>query len=364
MHLSSARSRSPKGLGRVRLGPAFLLAERAAPPQPAHPPPCLDFVRGLAFTASAADAPGCAHLCAGTSQGEVFVFEVAVAAATASGAGGAAHDTPAIRAAARLAGAHGEGRAVTALGSAFQSRRGGALCELEGGGELVSADDGGRVVVWARGAAGGGSAGYAVAATLEDGGAAAAGVGVRRGLVVVARVDGTVRIYGLVRGAQAWVRRIALGQGGLDGAARRARSRRAGNIRLANPSIRLQSTPPLQLPQFWKELARPVLNSRRGTGPNNPSNPPETARRAAALRGRSALALALRARHPPAAGRVCRGGRGLHGLRLDAAGRGLRRRRRRRGGGCRRGAHGSGTPRAAAVGGGGQLRADRRRVVR
>ncbi|GBF91359.1 hypothetical protein Rsub_04099 [Raphidocelis subcapitata] len=173
------------------------LPEYTASPS-APPPPSSGFVRGLAFNAAAADGPCYAHLCAGTSGSDIAVFEITAAAAGSRG-GGAARNPPSICLAARLAGVHDGGSAVTALGSAFQSRRGGALCEGgEGGGELISADDGGRVVVWARRAAGGGGGGdYVAAATLEDGGAAAAGVGVRRGLVVVARVDGAVRIYGL-----------------------------------------------------------------------------------------------------------------------------------------------------------------------
>lgn len=82
---------------------------------------------------------------------------------------------------------------VSALGSAFQSRRG-AWCE-DLGCEIVSCDEGGGITVWAAHSA-------AVLDRQLDveagGGVGCCGVAVRKGLIVVARVDGAVRIYGLV----------------------------------------------------------------------------------------------------------------------------------------------------------------------
>jgi len=182
----------------------------------AVPPSCVEFVRGVVFGAS---EDGAVQLCAGTSGGDVVVLEVTVgggcggqggaAAAAGAGAGGeGCFVMPSIRPAGWLAGAHG-GRAITALGSDYQSRRGecGAAGALGGGSSggcagssrvgchLVSCDEGGGIAVWRARSAGA----YERLLTI-DGSVACAGVGVRRGMVVAGRVDGTVRIYELVGG--------------------------------------------------------------------------------------------------------------------------------------------------------------------
>jgi WD40 repeat protein len=100
---------------------------------------------------------------------------------------------------------------VTALGSAFQSRRGGWADDL--GSELVSCDDDGSLRVWLVPS----SSGYMATDVAVATGAACCSLAVRRGFIVAAGVDGTVRIYNTV---SACVTVQSLGHSTLAGPAR------------------------------------------------------------------------------------------------------------------------------------------------
>lgn len=149
------------------------LPPSAPPAVGAAPPSHGGFVRGIAFCVV---ADGSVQLCAGSSSGTIHTFSVT--------------EGPVIRPSRRV-----EGHTVPllALGSSYQSRRG---CWAEDlGCELVSSDERGQLAVWAARKTGE----HEVVGAI-DGGVPACALAVRCGFLVAGRVDGSVRIYGLVRG--------------------------------------------------------------------------------------------------------------------------------------------------------------------
>lgn len=88
---------------------------------------------------------------------------------------------------------HHQGRPIISLASAFQSRRGGWADDI--GCELVSCDDPGNIRVWQAH-----SSGSYVDTGLEvKAGSPCCSLAVRKGFIVAAGTDGSVRIYNLVR---------------------------------------------------------------------------------------------------------------------------------------------------------------------
>jgi len=88
---------------------------------------------------------------------------------------------------------HHQGRPIISLASAFQSRRGGWADDI--GCELVSCDDQGNIRVWQAH-----SSGSYVDTGLEiKAGCPCCSLAVRKGFIVAAGTDGSVRIYHLVR---------------------------------------------------------------------------------------------------------------------------------------------------------------------
>ncbi|GLC46400.1 WD repeat-containing protein 54 [Pleodorina starrii] len=134
------------------------------------------FARGVAINVANDGTP---HIAFGTSGGAVF----ALALSESDGKFGSVpvalprhHKSP-----------------ITAIGSAYQSRQGKWTEDL--GCNLVTCDEEGGIAVWQ--AQHSGAGGFSLLTSIKPTGQPAVSVAVRRDLIVAARLDGAVQLYGL-----------------------------------------------------------------------------------------------------------------------------------------------------------------------
>ncbi|EFJ46699.1 hypothetical protein VOLCADRAFT_118068 [Volvox carteri f. nagariensis] len=134
------------------------------------------FARGVAINVANDGTP---HICFGTSAGAVFALELSEA------------DGKFKSALVPLPKHHKT--AITAVGSAYQSRQGKWTEDL--GCHLVTCDEAGGIAVWLAERIG--KQGFSLVTAVPPTGQPAVSVAVRRDLVVAARLDGAVQLYGL-----------------------------------------------------------------------------------------------------------------------------------------------------------------------
>ncbi|KXZ42848.1 hypothetical protein GPECTOR_115g342 [Gonium pectorale] len=144
------------------------------------------FARGAAINVAADGTP---TLVFGTSSGGLFNLAFSEADGKFVGTPAplpAHHTTP-----------------ITAVSSAYQSRQGKWTEDL--GCQLVTADEAGGIAVWEGSSAG--PTGYKLLTSIAATGDPVVSLGVRRDLIVAARLGGAVQLYGLVGVAGGGVRR-------------------------------------------------------------------------------------------------------------------------------------------------------------
>ncbi|GIL74642.1 hypothetical protein Vretimale_2281 [Volvox reticuliferus] len=134
------------------------------------------FARGVTINVANDGAP---HICFGTSGGAVYCLELSESSGKFKSSPVALpkhHKSP-----------------ITAVGSAYQSRQGRWTEDL--GCHLVSCDEEGGIAVWLAQHARAG--GYSLVNSIDPTGQPVVSVAVRRDLIVAARLDGAIQLYGL-----------------------------------------------------------------------------------------------------------------------------------------------------------------------
>lgn len=130
------------------------------------------FARGVCSNIT---ADGTVQICVGFSTGDVYVYQVAPGPMIKPGPVLRHHKAP-----------------ITALSSAHQCRQGNWAEDLAC--RLVSCDEMGNIAVWEASDA----SSYRVISTIEGEGMPCSSLAVRSNFVICGRLDGKIRIYGMV----------------------------------------------------------------------------------------------------------------------------------------------------------------------
>ena len=132
-------------------------------------------------------ADGSIHVCVGSSYGAIYVFSFTAEMIFHHTSRLQQHSSP-----------------ITAVGSAHQSRKGKWTDDLTC--EFVACDEAGYIYVWKATD----SMTYILTCTIDLGGVPCISVAVRQGFIICGKLDGTVRIYGVVRQRyNRWIRSLA-----------------------------------------------------------------------------------------------------------------------------------------------------------